>query len=96
MTMESLVLDKLVELARNPTPAEMARFASRISGLERDNQRLEKERDDLRQAEAALTELWKAAKFLLESAPGPKQHDHKSRLRSAIKAAEPFIDQIPF
>ncbi len=103
-TMDELVLAKLVELARNPTPMELreAKMAAdrldvTCTKLQRENEKL---RADAAKADGPMTELWQAAEALLKTTPKTKRPAHElgayERLHAALKTASPFVDQIPF
>lgn len=100
MSMDELVLAKLVEFARNPTRSEMekaeranAEMRALINRLQHDLSVL---RAKDRVADGPLTELWQAADALLKHPSGKTGSDARTRLRAALKAAWPFVDQIPF
>lgn len=100
MSMDELVLAKLVELARNPTHQQLEVLRMEAATLRRDSERMQKELLQNRAADGPLTELWQAAEALLKATPKTKRPAHElahyERLHAALKTASPFVDQIPF
>jgi hypothetical protein len=104
MSMDELVLAKLVELARNPTTEQLRDAKAQLESLNVLCTRLQKDADRLRTRErlvdGPLTELWQAAEALLKATPKTKRPAHElaayERLHAALKTASPFVDQIPF
>lgn len=96
-TLDELVLAKLVELARNPTVQQLEIVRAENVGLRRDNDRMQKELLRKLGADGPLTELWQAAEAAFKSMPPIVRKEKKfERLADALKAASPFVDQIPF
>lgn len=101
MSMEERVIDRLVELARNPTRDDMAAMDRMLNEARAKCDRLQRDRDkafaEKVAAEPYIKELYSAAEGIV----GPvnaKIHGAPAlhRLRAAIKGAQPHIDLIPF
>ncbi len=100
MTMEELVLAKVIELAGRPTVAQLAAANADVAMYRKSCERLQTEAADRRKdaaiADLALTELWKAAEAMMKADPAKVSVAERGKLRqalgAALVAAQPHVD----
>lgn len=99
MSMEELVLNRLMDLAAERERAMQRRFEA----LSAEFEHIKRERDSLRETvanqregEKPLRDFYLAAENYLEADTPSRRTRGRDALTKAMKAANPFIDHIPF
>ena len=96
-SLESAIIAKLVELARNPTKDDLSEAKRMLEAERRDNERLRKQVADHQAGAKHITELFEAAGAFMEVHGNASSRSSANvRLRAAIKAAAQHVDLIPF